>query len=279
MDGTEQSTACQASGTSSGPSAAWDPVRYLRFAGERARPFADLVSRITAEAPATVVDLGCGEGALTASLAERWPGARVIGVDSSAAMLAASAAHAVPGRIEFTAADVRDWEPPGPVDVVVSNAVLHWVPRHEELIARWAGQLAPGGELAVQVPGNFRSPTHTLLADLCRSSRWGSQLAGVAPQPDAVLDPAGYYDVLTSAGLTADVWETTYLHALPGADPVLAWVGSTQLRPVLAQLSDAEGAEFTDAYAAALREAYPLRPDGTTLLPFRRIFAVGHRPS
>jgi trans-aconitate 2-methyltransferase len=131
----------------------------------------------------------------------------------------------------------------------------------------------------VQVPGNFRSPTHTLLADLCRSPRWAPQLAGVAPAPDAVLEPAGYYDVLTAAGLAADVWETTYVHVLTGSDPVLAWVRSTQLRPVLAQLSDAEGAEFTAAYAAALREAYPQRPDGTTLLPFRRIFAVGSRPS
>jgi trans-aconitate 2-methyltransferase len=277
VDESQRSTGEGSTAAASG--AAWDPVRYLRFAGERARPFAELVARISAEGPATVVDLGCGEGALTASLAQRWPGARVVGVDSSAAMLAAAAAHAVPGRIEFTVGDVRDWRPSGPVDVVVSNAVLHWVPHHEALMAQWAGRLAPGGTLAVQVPGNFRSPTHTLLADLCRSPRWAAQLADVAPSPDAVLDPAGYYDVLTAAGLTADVWETTYLHVLSGPDPVLAWVRSTQVRPVLARLSDAEGAEFTAAYAAALRQAYPARPDGTTLLPFRRIFAVGARPS
>jgi trans-aconitate 2-methyltransferase len=279
VDGNEQSTADQRSGTAAGPSAAWDPVRYLRFAGERARPFAELTARIAAPSPGTVVDLGCGEGTLTASLAQRWPGARVVGVDSSETMLAAAAPHAVPGRVEFTVGDVRDWQPPGPVDVVVSNAVLHWVPGHEELMARWAGWLAPGGSLAVQVPGNFRAPTHALLADLCRSPRWAAQLAGSAPPPDAVRDPAGYYDVLTAAGLTADVWETTYLHVLTGSDPVLDWVRSTQLRPVLAQLDDTDGAEFTAAYAAALREAYPPRPDGTTLLPFRRVFAVGSRPS
>ena len=161
----------------------------------------------------------------------------------------------------------------------MTNAVLHWVPGHDELLARWAGRLAPGGELALQVPGNFRAPTHTLLADLCRSPRWAAQLADAAPRADAVLDPAGYYDVLTAAGLAADAWETTYLHVLSGPDPVLDWVRSTQLRPVLARLGDDDGAEFTAAYAAALREAYPPRPDGTTLLPFRRIFAVGSRPS
>jgi trans-aconitate 2-methyltransferase len=276
MDGNERSTAERSTATAS---AAWDPVRYLRFAGERARPFAELAARISAERPATVVDLGCGEGALTATLAQRWPGARVTGIDSSATMLAAAAAHAVPGRVEFALGDVQHWQPAGPVDVLVSNAVLHWVPGHGDLLTRWAGHLAPGGELAVQVPGNFRSPTHTLLAELCRSPRWAAQLADAAPRPDAVLDPAGYYDVLTSAGLTADVWETTYLHVLSGPDPVLDWVRSTTFRPVLAQLRADDGAEFTAAYAAALREAYPTRPDGTTLLPFRRIFAVGSRPS
>jgi trans-aconitate 2-methyltransferase len=128
------------------------------------------------------------------------------------------------------------------------------------------------------VPGNFRAPTHALLGELCRSDRWAPLLTEVPRGADAVLEPAGYYDVLTAAGLTADVWETTYVHVLSGADPVLGWVASTQLRPVLAQLGEAGGAEFTAAYGDALREACPPRPDGTTLLPFRRIFAVGSRP-
>jgi len=276
MTGTANSGQSPA-GTAS--AAAWDPARYLRFAGERARPFVDLVARVDAEAPRTVVDLGCGEGALTASLAQRWAEASVTGVDSSATMLAAAAAHALPGRVEFAAGDVRDWKPGGPVDVIVSNAVLHWVPGHDRIIARWAAWLAPGGQLAVQVPGNFRAPTHALLTELCRSPRWSAQLAAAAPDPDAVLAPAGYYDVLTAAGLTADVWETTYLHVLTGDDPVLAWVRTTVLRPVLALLAEDDAAELTAAYAAALREAYPQRPDGTTLLPFRRVFAVGSRPS
>jgi trans-aconitate 2-methyltransferase len=164
------------------------------------------------------------------------------------------------------------------VDLVVSNAVLHWVPGHARLLARWASFLTPGGELAIQVPGNFRAPTHTSLAALCRLPRWAPALADLAPDEDAVLEPAGYLEVLAGAGLTADVWETTYLHVLTGDDPVLAWVSGTVLRPVLGRLPEAERAEFTAAYAAALRRAYPPRRNGTTVLPFRRIFAVGSRP-
>jgi trans-aconitate 2-methyltransferase len=260
-----------------GPPATWDPARYLRFAGERARPFADLLSRVAAGSPRRVVDLGCGTGSLTAALALRWPDAQVTGVDSSAEMLAEAGAHAVPGRVRFHRGDVGEWRPDEPVDVLVANAVLHWLPGHERLLRRWAGSLADGGWLAVQVPGNFRAPTHTLLAELCRSPRWAARLADVAPRADAVLEPAGYLDVLEAAGLAADVWETTYLHVLRGPDPVLGWISGTVLRPVLSRLDDDEAAELTAACAAALRQAYPPRADGTTVLPFRRIFLVGRR--
>jgi trans-aconitate 2-methyltransferase len=256
---------------------AWDPAAYLRFADERARPFADLLGRVGAVDPAVVVDLGCGDGSVTATLLRRWPQARVTGVDSSASMLAAAAAHAVPGRLDFTRADVRDWHPDEPVDVLVTNATLHWVPGHPELLAGWAAAVPAGGWLAMQVPGNSRAPSHALLAQLCRSPRWAARLAGAAPDPDAVLAPGGYLDVLTGAGLAADVWETTYLHVLTGEDPVLRWVGGTALRPVLAGLDEPAAESFTAEYAAALREAYPRRDDGTTVLPFRRVFAVGHR--
>ena len=259
------------------PTDAWDPAEYLRFAGERARPAAELVGRVGAAAPSVVVDLGCGDGALASALSARWPGAHVRGVDSSAEMLAAAAERAVPGRLSFAPGDVRTWRPEAPVDVLVSNATLHWVRGHGALMARWAGELAPGGWLAVQVPGNHRAPTHALLAELCRRPQWADLLADVAPPPDAALEPAGYLDVLTGAGLTADVWETTYLHVLHGADPVLGWVASTVLRPVLARLDGDDARAFRADYAAALRGAYPRRADGSTLLPFRRVFAVGHR--
>jgi trans-aconitate 2-methyltransferase len=167
------------------------------------------------------------------------------------------------------------------VDVLVSNAALHWVPGHGRLISRWAGSLAPGGWLAVQVPGNQGAPTHAALAELVTGPRWSGRLApgdDTVLAPVAVLAPAGYLEVLTAAGLTADVWETTYLHVLTGEDPVLRWASGTVLRPVLARLSPADAEELTTEYAAALRAAFPVQADGRTVLPFRRVFAVGHRP-
>ncbi len=256
----------------------WDPGTYLRFGSERARPFFDLLTRVQAGKPGFVVDLGCGPGNLTALLAARWPEADVLGVDSSPEMIEAArgeAARAEAGRLAFTLADIRDWRPRRPVDVLTCNAVLQWVPGHLPLLTAWAGWLAPDGWLAFQLPGNFDQPGHTIMRDLAGSPRWASRLRGVQLNRQAG-DPAAYLDLLAAADCAVDAWETTYLHVLPGEDAVLNWYRGSGLRPVLAALSEPEAAEFTAEYAARLRAAYPPAPYGT-VLPFRRIFVVAHR--
>ncbi|RAY14307.1 trans-aconitate 2-methyltransferase [Actinomadura craniellae] len=253
--------------------AVWDPVQYAVFEDERGRPFAELLARVTpARPPRTVVDLGCGDGGLTATLAGRWPGAAVTGLDSSAEMIAR--ARPEPG-LDFTVGDIAGWHPDEPVDVIVSNAALHWVPGHAGMLPRWFGALAPGGVLAFQVPGNHAAPSHALLRELTEAPRWRDRLAGtVARRP--VLDPAGYLDLLAPLGARVDAWETTYAQVLPGPDPVLEWVKGTALRPVLAALDEAAAGDFLAEYAGLLREAYPPAPHGT-VFPFRRIFVVAGR--
>ena len=256
----------------------WDPAQYGVFADERARPFAELLGRVRAEDPAYVVDLGCGDGALTATLLDRWPGASVQGVDSSPAMLASAMPRVVPGRLSFARGSIERWHAERPVDVLVSNAALHWVPDHRGLVVRLVAALAPGGWFGFQVPGNFDSPHHVELAALCESPRWRARLGAVGRRNPPVLAPAAYLDLLAAAGCAADVWETTYLHVLPGDNPVLEWVRGSALRPVLAALagdSDAE-ADFLAEYGERLRAAHPPAPYGT-VLPFRRIFAVARR--
>lgn len=247
----------------------WDPELYAHFTDERSRPFHDLLARVPVSAPGYVVDVGCGSGELTAGLAARWPDADVEGVDSSAEMLA-DAPTDVP-RLSFTLADATAWRPQQAPDVVVSNAVMQWVPGHEQVLRELAGCLAPDGWLAVQVPGNFDAPSHVLLREV--AARW---LPGLSLRAAPVLDPAGYADLLGACGLTVDAWETTYLQLLPGEGPVLEWMRGTALRPVLAALPLERHEPFLAEYGAALRAAYPAGRYGTPL-PFRRVFAVGHR--
>lgn len=256
-------------------SAGWDPAQYAAFGGERARPFGELVGRVGDLRPARVADLGCGAGELTATLAARWPDAVVDALDSSPEMIAEARRHAIPGRLSFRVADVASWRPETPVDLIVSNAVLQWVPEHRALLPRWADAVAPGGALAFQVPGNFDAPSHVLLRELCRSDAWRPRLGGLVRE-SPVLGPAGYLDLLTRPGWTVDAWETTYLQVLPGDDPVLEWVKGTALRPVLSALGPEETEEFLAAYREMLRQAYPRAPYGT-VFPFRRVFAVARR--
>jgi trans-aconitate 2-methyltransferase len=246
----------------------WNPAAYLAFDDHRARPFHDLLARVAARSPRRVVDLGCGPGTRTVELGARWPDAVIEAVDSSAEMVAAARARG----IDAHRADVVDWLPAPDTGVVVTNAVLHWVPGHRELLPRWIAALPAGAELALQVPGNFGAPSHTAVHALLAEPRW----AGTVEPRDGgtVATPAEYAALLAATGAEVDVWETTYLHRLTGPDPVLAWIGSTALRPVRDALDDAAYAAFTAELAPRLRAAYPAQPDGTTWFPFRRIFAV-----
>jgi trans-aconitate 2-methyltransferase len=254
----------------------WDPERYLRYADERGRPFVELLQRVGAASPRRVIDLGCGPGNLTALLRERWPDADVTGLDSSPAMVD-RARRDQPG-IEFEVADLRDWAaaaPEGPVDVLVSNATLQWVPDHLDLLPALVGRVSPGGWVAFQVPGNFGEPSHTIRADLAAEERYAAHTRDVAVPGSH--GPDVYLERLSRLGCRVDAWETTYLHVLTGEDPVFAWVSGTGARPTLQALPPGLREEFEAEFRRRLRAAYPAHEYGV-VLPFRRVFIVARAP-
>lgn len=260
----------------------WNAQQYLRFENDRLRPFLDLVTQLDADGDVrTVVDLGCGPGNATALLVDWWPDARIVGVDSSAAMIEAAQPLAVPGHVDFELGDVRDWHPQGKVEVLLANAVLQWIPGHLDLLPHLAAHLAPGGVFGFQVPGNFEAPSHLALAEVKR--KWAGRIPADLQQP-ASHDPAVYLEKLAGAGLDPDVWETTYTYVVP-ADPdpavpcgVTEFVRGTALRPAIKALDEGDAADFVAEYDALVRAAYPVRDLGgrsVQLLPYRRIFAIG----
>ncbi|MFB7409708.1 trans-aconitate 2-methyltransferase [Streptomyces sp. NPDC056202] len=274
---------------SAAPSApTWDPQQYLRHAGHRTRPFLDLLTRIphlpAQDRPARIADIGCGPGNVTALLADRWADAHITGFDLSPDMLEQagkdwSGTTRGGGWIDFRPADAAHWTPAEPYDLIVSNAALQWVPNHPESFAGWIEGLRPGGTLAFQVPGNFTSPSHALLGELCETPEWRGRLGDQGRRFIHILDTSDYLTRLTDLGCETDVWETTYCQLLQGEDPVLDWVKGTALRPVLTTLGDDRDAvdAFLGQYRDLLREAYPRGPHGT-VFPFRRIFAVARKP-
>jgi trans-aconitate 2-methyltransferase len=266
----------------------WDPQQYLRHADHRTRPFHDLLARIP-ELPPTdpgrpvrIADLGCGPGNVTTRLADRWPQAHITGLDNSAEMLHEAERLSGPtpggGRMNFKLTDVADWEPAETLDLIVSNAALQWVRGHADSFKAWLDALTPGGVLAFQLPGNFTSPSHALLDELCDSPHWRERLSEYGRRYVHILEPCEYLQRLADLGCVVDVWETTYVQLLTGEDPVLDWVKGTALRPVLTALADDPEARnaFLLEYRDRLREVYPRGPHGT-VFPFRRIFVVARK--
>ena len=247
----------------------WDPVAYARFAGLRLRPALDLLAQVGAPKAGDVVDLGCGMGAVAEALRMRFAKRRLLGVDSSLAMLSSAQAR---GYDALQQIDIAAWQPETPPGLIFSNATLHWLGDHTALMPRLAGFLAPGGVLAVQMPRQHDAPSHRLLREIAAEmfpERF--QLARWRP---AVRTAIEYARLLAPLG-RVDAWETEYVQRLgpnARAHPVRHFTESTAMRPFREKLTPQEAAAYVARYEAALSQAYPAEPDGAVLMPFRRVF-------
>ncbi|XXT39896.1 trans-aconitate 2-methyltransferase [Sorangium sp. So ce513] len=249
----------------------WDPVQYLRFEDQRARPAVDLLGRIALTVPGEIVDLGCGAGNITRLVAQRFPDRGVVGVDSSPEMLA-RARVVLPGA-RFLEGDIARFVPAAPPALIFSNAALHWLDDHPALFPALLGRLAKGGVLAVQMPRNHGAPSHTAMVEVSRTPRFRGKLAAIVRE-SPVAEPRVYYEVLAPHAAQIEIWETEYLHVLEGESPVVEWTKGTTLRPLLAALDDDERADFLAEYGRRVAAAYPRAADGKTPFPFRRLFLV-----
>jgi trans-aconitate 2-methyltransferase len=252
----------------------WNPAQYLKFSQPRLRPALELLARVDLDAPAVVCDLGCGTGAITQIMAERWPGATVIGVDDSADMLERATGAAA--NLRWHHQNIATWQPESPADLIYSNAALHWLPDHARLIAALTACLAPGGVLAVQMPRNFAEPWHAAIAQTVREGPWRPRLEPLLVE-SPVAEPMWYLELLGSLYPHIDLWQSQYFQILRGENPVKEWTKGTWLRPFLLALPEAERDAFEQAYAQRVAAAYPRRADGTTVLPFKRLFFVARR--
>jgi trans-aconitate 2-methyltransferase len=253
----------------------WSARQYLQFETERTRPACDLLARVANRATNRIVDLGCGPGNSTELLASRFPRADILGLDTSDDML--TKARARLPRVNFENVDVAHWRSAAPLDLIFANAVLQWVPDHVALIVRLVEQLAPGGSLAVQMPDNFDQPSHVLMRKVAARAPFVDKLAGANAARETIGAFADYYAALTSRCAGIDIWRTTYVHALAGADAIVEWVKGTGLRPFLSPLAPDEKQAFLAQYHDEIADAYPPLADGRVLLPFPRLFIVAVR--
>ncbi|RYF00728.1 MAG: trans-aconitate 2-methyltransferase [Comamonadaceae bacterium] len=255
----------------------WNPALYRRFEDERTRPAAELLARVPHPAPARVVDLGCGPGNSTELLVQRYPQARVTGIDNSESMLV-SARERLPG-VDFILGDIAQWQPDEAPDLIYANASLQWVGGHEELFPRLFASLAPGGVLAVQMPDNRDEPTHRLMREVASLAPWREPIGDADRLRTDLFGIGTYYDWLAPRASQVDVWHTVYQHVMPSARAIVDWVRSTGLRPFVDPLPEALKANYLAEYESRVDQAYAVRSDGSRLLAFPRLFIVARRPS
>jgi trans-aconitate 2-methyltransferase len=251
----------------------WHARQYTKFEDERTRAVRDLVSAVPKDRVRVAIDIGCGPANSTEVLVQAFPEARVTGLDNSPDMLQA-ARERLPG-VRFEQADITTWADAGPFDLILANAVLQWVPGHEELLPSLVGKLSPGGHLAVQMPDNLEEPAHTLMRQVAMTGPWAGKLKGA--ERTLRHRPEWYYNLLAPRCRRVDIWRTTYHHVLASADAVVEWFKGSALRPFLAPLDGHEQAPFLAAYREAIALAYPAQADGKVVLPFPRLFIVATR--
>ena len=254
----------------------WSAKQYVAFEDERTRPARDLLAALPPGDVRSAIDIGCGPGNSTQLLVERFSGATVRGVDSSADMIEA-ARQRLP-QVQFDTVDIGSWNDSGPFDVIFANAVLQWLPDHDTLLPSLVARLTEGGSLAIQMPDTLDQPSHRLMREVAADGPWASQLADAAGQRTDIASASDYYSMLKPHCSRVDVWLTTYHHPLAqGASGVVEWFKGSGLRPFLQPLDDTEKTQFLEQYLAAVEHAYPVLPDGSVLLPFPRLFIVATR--
>ncbi|HTN96546.1 MAG TPA: trans-aconitate 2-methyltransferase [Nordella sp.] len=248
----------------------WSPTQYLKFADERTRAARDLLAQVPLERARSVYDLGCGPGNSTALLIERFPDARITGVDSSPGMLA-EARQAYP-QVRFVEGDLSNWRPEEGADLLFANALFQWVPDHLKVLQRLLMVLPKDGVLAVQMPDNLDEPSHVAMRETAVSGPWAGKLEEVGREH--LPAPTIYYDELKPHAARVDIWHTIYNHPIDGARGIVEWVKGTGLRPYIDPLDADERQAYLAAYEARIAKAYPLARDGKVLLRFPRLFIL-----
>lgn len=254
----------------------WSPAQYSKFEKERNRPIHDLLAQIPNELPAMAADIGCGPGNSTELLKERFPQAHVVGVDNSPEMI--EAARTRLPDVKFDLADIATWGHQGPFDIILANAVLQWLPDHENLLPFLLSKLSSTGSLAVQMPDNFDEPSHQLMRKTAEEGPWAAKLTDIRQAKVGRQSADWYYRLLRRHNMQVNLWRTTYYHPLKGdAGAIVEWVKGTGLRPFLQQLDPEEQSDFIARYQTLLAGAYPVCPDRTVLFPFPRLFFIASR--
>ena len=258
----------------------WDPRDYEQHASEQRRWARELVAGLGLRGDERILDIGCGDGAVTAEIAAMVPGGRVVGLDSSAAMVAhACSRHAAGAHpaLSFVTGDARRLPFDAEFDLVVSFACLHWVDDHAAVLGGIRRTLVPGGRLLLQFGGRGNAQAVVEVIDvLTREPAWRGFFEGFR-FPYTFPAPDEYRGLMLAAGLTPSRVELVHKDMRHGGGEGLAgWIRTTWL-PYLERLPAERREEFVAAVVDRYVAGRPPQRDGAVIVPMVRLEVEGSR--
>jgi len=253
----------------------WNPDLYLKFKNERTQPSIDLISKINISfRPKSILDIGCGPGNSSQALLQRWPGAKLTGIDSSPNMID-KAKKSYPDNI-WIVADASKYTSDTKYDIVFSNATIQWIPNHENLFKNFLNMTNDGGVLAVSVPRFDEMPISKILNKVAGNEKWKTATKGCA-ETFTRYDYQFYYNLISPDYQTVEMWQTDYIHVLESQPAIIEWISSTGMKPYLDRLNEKEKTQFEDEVLSEVKHYYPVQNNGKVLFPFKRLFMIGYK--
>ena len=208
----------------------WNPADYAANSSAQMAWAQELIVRLSLRGDEHILDVGCGDGQVTALLARAVPRGRVLGCDTSPEMIAHARQQHRRRNLEFVEADARNLRVPGAFDVVFSNAALHWVDDHRAFLRGAARALRPGGRLMISCGGrgNAADVFAAVRAEL-RRAVWRGFFRRIVPAY-FFHRPEDYREWLPAAGFRPERVRLAQKDgAHSGRDGFTAWFRTTWL--------------------------------------------------
>lgn len=246
----------------------WNAEDYHKSSSEQKRWARELLQTLTLKGNENVLDIGCGDGKITAEIAIKVPHGRILGIDNSEDMVRFAAGTFPPDQfpnLSFQRGDAEKLNFDGGFDVVVSFACLHWVKDHLSVLQGIRRSLVPSGRILLQFGGRGNAAgIQDVTSKVAGRKKWKHFFHEI-PFPWGLYGQEEYSQWLKQAG-----FRTSRIELLPkdmahkGLEGFKAWVRTTHALPYLQKIPEDLRPEFLDEVVCAYVEEYP--PDEKDLV-------------
>jgi len=259
----------------------WDPKVYEKSSSAQKRWAEEVISKIKIKGDERVLDIGCGDGKITAHIASLLPQGSVLGIDSSAEMIRFAQSRfpfSSWPNLSFRYADARDLHLSGEFDLIVSFAALHWVLDQRPVLEGIKRSLKPGGRLFAQFGGSGNAGEFfNIVENLIQDEAWAPYFRDFA-FPYGFFSAEEYREWLGQAGLKAERVELIEKDMVqPDRQSLASWMESTWL-PYLERLPKELRSRFICQTVEGYISAHPPDGDGRIHVRMIRLEVVAEKP-